>query len=98
MDGTQNYWLARGGRRLLCAPEHLRTAHHEVSEGLRINVAMREVKKLIEEDPENYEDWEEDESPLRPQHRLQDDAVEMEVEHDEGGQTPLAVRRAKRMS
>ena len=52
-----NYWLARGGRCLLVAPEHLRTAEHEeVNEMLRVKLAMAEVKKLIKEaDPDQYE-------------------------------------------
>ena len=47
----QNYWLARGGRCLLAAPEHLRTAHHEeVSEMLRLKMAMKELEKLSQEE------------------------------------------------
>ena len=45
----QNYWVARGGRCLLVAPEHVREAkHEEISEALRVKVAMRELKQLIE--------------------------------------------------
>lgn len=53
----QNYWLARGGRCLLVAPEHLREAcHEEVSEMLRLKLAMKEVQDLIKsDDGENYE-------------------------------------------
>ena len=47
----QNFWLARGGRCYLAAPEHLRPASpEEVSETLRLKMAMKEVKKLIEQD------------------------------------------------
>ena len=43
-----NYWLARGGRCLLCAPEHLRSAQHEeINEGLRLKMAMKELQKLM---------------------------------------------------
>lgn len=49
----QNYWLARGGRCLLCAPEHLWPAQHEeVSEGLRLKLAMRELKELMKNEVE----------------------------------------------
>ena len=43
-----NFWLSRGGRCILAAPEHLRSAHHEeVSEMLRLKTAMHELKQLI---------------------------------------------------
>jgi hypothetical protein len=39
-----NYWLARGGRCLLAAPEHLRPADpEEVSETIRIKLAMKSM-------------------------------------------------------
>ena len=45
-----NYWVARGGRCVLVAPEHVRSAHHEeVSELLRTKVALAQVRKLIQE-------------------------------------------------
>jgi hypothetical protein len=47
----QNFWLARGGRCYLAAPEHLRPASpEEVSEILRLKMAMKEMKKLIDQD------------------------------------------------
>ena len=45
-----NFWVARGGRCLLAAPEHLRTAHHEeVSEMLRIKASIAELRKVVGE-------------------------------------------------
>ncbi|CAE7625738.1 unnamed protein product [Symbiodinium sp. CCMP2592] len=45
-----NYWLARGGRCILAAPEHVRSAHHEeVSEMLRTKMALAQVQKLLRE-------------------------------------------------
>ena len=55
----QNFWLARGGRCYLVAPEHLRPAcPEEVSEALRLRMAMKEVKKLIDQD---FSEFSEDE-------------------------------------
>ena len=43
-----NFWAARGGRCLLVAPEHLRPAEHlEVSEALRVRIALDDVKRLV---------------------------------------------------
>lgn len=54
----QNYWLARGGRCLLCAPEHIRTAtHEEINEGLRLKLAMKELKELLNDEAnDEYEE------------------------------------------
>jgi hypothetical protein len=52
-----NYWVARGGRCLLAAGEHLRMAEHEeVSEALRIKAALHEVKKALDADFEEAVD------------------------------------------
>ena len=43
-----NFWVARGGRCLLAAPEHLRLAQHEeVSEMLRLKTSMAELRKVL---------------------------------------------------
>ena len=77
----QNYWLARGGRRLLCAPEHIRTAHHEeVNEGLRIKMAMRELHQLLKEDEGDSFDEVEGEPPQDEEARPSVGPMEMEVE------------------
>eukprot|EP00435_Cladocopium_sp_Y103_P019044 s2967_g4.t1 len=52
-----NYWVARGGRCLLAAGEHLRTAEHEeVSEALRVKAALREIKQVMDADFEEAVD------------------------------------------
>ena len=52
-----NYWVARGGRCLLAAGEHLRMAEHEeVSEALRIKAVLHEVKKALDADFEEAVD------------------------------------------
>eukprot|EP00438_Fugacium_kawagutii_P028405 Skav208339 [mRNA] locus=scaffold5193:38831:45910:+ [translate_table: standard] len=52
-----NVWLARGGRCYLSAPEHLRPADSvEVGEALRIKMAMKEVKRLIEHEASENEE------------------------------------------
>ena len=52
-----NYWVARGGRCLLAAGEHLRAAEHEeVSEALRIKAALHEIKSVMDADFEEAVD------------------------------------------
>ncbi|CAE7214209.1 HSP90 [Symbiodinium sp. KB8] len=47
----QNLWVSKGGRCLLCAPEHLRPAEaEEISELLRVRAAMDDVQAIIDED------------------------------------------------
>ena len=77
----QNYWLARGGRCFLCAPEHLRMARHEeVSEALRLKMAMKDVRRLLEDDKDEY--MEIDESYV-PEPEVGE--MEMEVDHQQEG-------------
>ena len=86
-----NYWLARGGRCLLAAPEHLRLAEHEeVSEALRVKLAMREVKHMLMnfqgEEYEEVDDAAAPDGPLAESEQVHPGA-DMEVEtHLEGGQ------------
>ena len=63
-----NYWLARGGRCLLAAPEHLRPAdHEEVSEALRVKMAMKEVRQMMTSlQAEEYEDVDDTDAPGFP--------------------------------
>ena len=64
-----NYWVARGGRCLLAAGEHLRAAEHEeVSEALRIKAALHEIKSAMDADFEEAVD--------------EDATAEMEVEDE----------------
>ena len=57
-----NFWLARGGRCLLAAPQHLRPAEHEeVSETLRIKAALREAQQALDQEFEEYLDVREQE-------------------------------------
>ena len=73
-----NYWLARGGRCILAAPEHLRPAEHdEVSEVLRIKAALREVQGALQDETRDYED------ARAPGNKLTDkelEDIEMEVD------------------
>ena len=76
-EGT-NYWLARGGRCILAAPEHLRPAEHdEVSETLRIKAALREVESVLREDQQDFLDARAPDGELTEKER-QD--IEMEVD------------------
>lgn len=55
-----NFWTARGGRCILAAREHLRSAdHEEVSFALRIKAAVNEVQKTLDKE---FEDVVEDEA------------------------------------
>ena len=55
-----NYWLARGGRCILAAAEHLRPAEHdEVSEALRIKAALHEAQSLLDADFSEFVEAEE---------------------------------------
>ena len=78
-----NFWLSRGGRCILAAPEHLRTAHHEeVSELLRLKTAMKELKSLMEQ-PFPDEEMEVDEDFLDPAPEEQESGpIEMEAENE----------------
>ena len=82
-----NFWVARGGRCLLAAGEHLRPAEHEeVSEALRIKAALNEIKNVMDNEFEEAVD--------------EDAIAEMEVEdqtmfaaepdEDEGGGQPAS--------
>ena len=84
-----NYWLARGGRCLLAAPEHLRPAdHEEVSEALRVKLAMKEVRQMMTTlQAEEYEEVDDEEAPGFPPSAPRAEGADMEVETLlEGGQ------------
>ena len=86
-----NYWLARGGRCLLAAPEHVREARHEeISEMLRLKMAMKEVRQMAQSpEGEIYEEIDDDDAPGPEELRPQDMAgrADMEADHElEGGQ------------
>lgn len=96
----QNYWLARGGRCLLCAPEHLREAKpEEVNEGLRLKMAMREVKQLLKEDEgDSFDEFMPDGLNEDPQEVAGHGQVEMLVEEevDPAGQRARSIQSEAR--
>ena len=50
---SSNYWLARGGKCILVAPEHIREAHFdEVNELLRVKMALHEIKRFVQNQDE----------------------------------------------
>ena len=77
-----NYWIARGGRCLLAAQEHVRSAdHEEVSEMLRLKLAMRELHTLMKEDNNEFDEIVDAEAPP-----VQDGDVAMEaIPSQDGG-------------
>ena len=79
-----NFWLARGGRCILAAPEHLRRAHHEeVSETIRLKTAMREVRRLLDEPWLDEEEVDADYVGPGPQDmEQQEEGVNMEAEDE----------------
>ena len=65
-----NYCVARGGRCLLAAPEHLRTAHHEeISEVIRLKTSISELRKVIDQADDDLtdQDYHEDEVQHGPE-------------------------------
>ena len=77
-----NYWLARGGRCLLAAPEHLRPAdHEEVSEALRVKMAMKEVRQMMTSlQAEEYEEVTDNDAPGFPAPPQDSNVTDMEAE------------------
>eukprot|EP00435_Cladocopium_sp_Y103_P057058 s39_g19.t1 len=58
-----NFWVARGGRCLLAAPEHLRPAHHEeISEMMRLKTSIAELKQVMDKADDDLidQDYEEE--------------------------------------
>ncbi|OLQ05060.1 Copia protein [Symbiodinium microadriaticum] len=50
-----NYWTSRGGRCMLVAAEHLRPAEHEeISEFVRLKVAMKEIADYVKAEEEGF--------------------------------------------
>ena len=86
-----NFWMSRGGRCILVAPEHLRPAdHEEVSETLRLKTAMHELKQLLDS-PWEDELIEEDhfyEGPGPDDPPQGEEQVEMEAEEEDSGELP----------
>ena len=60
---NENYWIARGGRCFLCAPEHVRAASPEELGGLFALRATREdLERLIERDHDDEDVYEPDDA------------------------------------
>ena len=91
-----NYWLARGGRCLLVAPEHLRPASHdEVSELLRTKVALHELQQMLKNDDAVAEDDDSGLEDASGEQRGTDGEggdVQMEVEEELDGGVPVDAR------
>ena len=57
-----NYWIARGGRCQLCAPEHIRPASPEELGGLfALRATQADLQRLIENDHDDEETYQPDE-------------------------------------
>ena len=81
-----NFWVARGGRCLLAAPEHLRTAHHEeVSEMLRIKASIAELRKVVENADDDIidQDYEEEDQKEEMEWEPGDEEIEQELAMEE---------------
>ena len=74
----ENYWIARGGRCFLCAPEHVRQASPEELGGLFALRATREdLQRLIERDHDEEDIFEEgdvDEADIEMPTEIADDS------------------------
>ena len=55
----QNHWLSRGGKCLLCAPEHLRPAGaEEISELLKVRASIKDVEDILDGGGKNLKAYE----------------------------------------
>ena len=84
--GTEgnNYWISRGGRCRLKAPEHVRpSSPEEVGEYFVMKELKREVEKLLEGDPDDPEVFEDDEDDGGGDEELEDMDLDQD-EEDEG--------------
>ena len=75
----QNVWVSRGGRCLLCAPEHMRPAEpEELGELLKVKASLDNIQELL--DGKGIEDWafetEEPEDTAAPGDMEQDDVID----------------------
>ena len=88
----ENYWIARGGRCFLCAPEHVRQASPEELGGLFALRATREdLQRLIERDHDDediFEDGDVDEADIEMPNEVADEnelqAILDDLSMDEG--------------
>ena len=77
-----NYWIARGGRCFLCAPEHVRPASPEELGGLfALRATQEDLQRLIERDHDDVAVFEEEND--YDEEEFRDILEEMSV--DEGG-------------
>ena len=84
-----NYWLARGGRCLLAAPQHLREAvHEEVSETLRIKAALFEAQKMLDNEFEEFEDVRDEPPPYEVE--MEPELTELVVDREIEGSLPAS--------
>ncbi|CAE7777314.1 RE2, partial [Symbiodinium necroappetens] len=90
----ENYWIARGGRCFLCAPEHVRQASPEELGGLFALRATREdLQRLIERDHDDediFEEGDADEADIEMPTEIADEnelqAIIDDLSMDEGHQ------------
>ena len=82
-----NYWVSKGGRCRLTAPEHLRPASpEEVGEFLVMKGVQREVEQLLEQDMDDPAVYQSDGEDGDPEGGGQeDDDVELEAIGDDAG-------------
>lgn len=96
-----NFWVARGGRCLLAAPEHLRTAHHEeISEMMRLKTSLLELRRVMEnadEDmvDENYPGQLPGDTPMEGDNP-EDIEAALDMEVEQGGERITAAERRER--
>jgi len=104
-----NFWVARGGRCLLAAPEHLRIAHHEeISEMIRLKTSMKELREIIDKGDDDIIDQDYEDGDHRAGESVPADMeweqdphgveeqLDMEVE-EAGGAIGQALRRERQL-
>ena len=84
----QNLWVSRGGRCLLCAPEHMRPAEpEELGELLKVKASLDNIQELL--DGKGVQDWafetaEGDEQPDREDEEPTDEIDELMRDYQPG--------------
>eukprot|EP00438_Fugacium_kawagutii_P025852 Skav231407 [mRNA] locus=scaffold4039:44689:52020:- [translate_table: standard] len=96
-----NYWVARGGRCLLAAPEHLRTAHHEeISEMMRLKASLNDLRKVMQQADDDIidEDHVESDVEMPPAENPEDIEAQLDAEMERSGNPlSMAARRERRL-
>ena len=98
-----NLWVTRGGRCILCAPEHVRLAtSEELGEAFSLRAARDDLDRLLHADQEDENIFDEDGEPIDDgggtgyidyDDEVMEDIEEMALDHEGDGQQQRGQRR-----